>query len=362
MGSWALPGRATRAGWRSPTQQSRPPAAATNADAAYGLRHPLRRRHGRRGRRTSRYSAWSALETEPQPLRQLEHVVRGRLPTSTTEQGWLGRWINEYGSASDPLQAISIDSCALEVDPDVSQSGLRRLNLPVNSFKLSGANSSGSGTTEPGRNDRRARGRRRPGRATPTWIARARPTAWPAARPRRSTPTGRCRAAPRATPNAKALSVRPSRDRRLPTRSLRGARVITIHWSELDTHTNQLASRDARFRGTLRARSAPSEGPPEPRHRPSRLAAVAAGFSEFERAREGTPNAPTATARDTGTNHGAGGLMFALGRNIKGSCGFPEWPPYPSLGTCVPSGLRTTEPNAQGNLKVVATSGRSIRA
>ena len=86
-------------------------------------------------------------------------------------------------------------------------------------------------------------------------------------------------------PNANTLSVR-LRTAAYLLKSLPGTRIITIHWGGFDTHTNQITSQDIAVQGALaRARRLP-EGPPEPRHRPSRLAA---GVLGVRAPREGDP-------------------------------------------------------------------------
>src|SRR3954454_19209564 len=62
--------------------------------------------------------------------------------------GWLGRWIDEYGKPDNPLQAISIDSALSKSIRTSVNPGCAISSLPVNGFKLSGANSGGSGTTD----------------------------------------------------------------------------------------------------------------------------------------------------------------------------------------------------------------------
>ena len=85
-----------------------------------------------------------------------------------------------------------------------------------------------------------------------------------------------------------------------------GVKVITIDWGSLDTHGNQLASQDpqlvtlsralAAFRDDLVARGI--EG---------RVMTVV--FSEFGR---------RVASNNTGTDHGAGGLMMAMGSSVRG--------------------------------------------
>jgi uncharacterized protein (DUF1501 family) len=123
-----------------------------------------------------------------------------------------------------------------------------------------------------------------------------------------------------------------------------GTRVITIHWGGFDTHTGQLASQDkqmiefsralAAFRADLQARGI--------EQRVSTLV-----FSEFgRRVRE------NGTGTEAGTDHGIGGLMFAMGSGVRG--GFAaDWP------GCELSELQPMNSASQGNLQV-STDYRSV--
>ena len=74
-------------------------------------------------------------------------------------------------------------------------------------------------------------------------------------------------------------------------------------------------------------------------------------FSEFGRRVRETPDS-TAGAGDAGTDHGAGGLMLAMGTGVRG--GFAaDWP------GCRPQDLVPANNPAQGNLQV-PTDFRSV--
>ena len=74
-------------------------------------------------------------------------------------------------------------------------------------------------------------------------------------------------------------------------------------------------------------------------------------FSEFGRRVKETPNSAV-NVQDAGTDHGAGGLMLALGTQVKGGLA-SEWP------GCKPADLVPANNPGQGNLKV-PTDFRSV--
>ena len=123
-----------------------------------------------------------------------------------------------------------------------------------------------------------------------------------------------------------------------------GTRVITIHWGGFDTHTGQIASQD---RQLIEFSRALARVPRRPR--------AAAGSSSASR-RSSSPSSGAAckengTGTEAGTDHGAGGLMFAMGSAVRG--GFAaDWP------GCEVS-ERTPANENQGNLKV-PTDYRSV--
>ena len=130
-----------------------------------------------------------------------------------------------------------------------------------------------------------------------------------------------------------------------------GTQIITIHWGGFDTHTSQLVNQDKQFKELSRALAA-FQADLKTRLIDHRVATLV--FSEFGRRVKETPDS-SAGANDAGTDHGAGGLMFALGTPVKG--GFAaDWP------GCIPSKLVPPSPPNnihQGNLQV-PTDYRSV--
>ena len=130
------------------------------------LRHALRRRHGRRRAPISR-SSRRPTTTRPTARTSRAATTGSPVRSRSCRPGWLGRWLDAYGSTSNPLQAVSLDS-------NLSKQ-IRSSKAPV--CALEGLQ--GVGFSVPGRDRRRQqRGRqaRRPcrsARATTRSAARA---------------------------------------------------------------------------------------------------------------------------------------------------------------------------------------------
>ena len=226
-----------------------------------------------------------------------DYWFAGALQKMTT--GWLGRWLDLYGSPDNPLQAVSIDSSISKQirASRVPVSAVRSLNGVE--FRVDGVATSLVNTTE----------QMAPVAAVPAGtgndgLARSRETYGRTVQVSRSL---------RSLAGAPAAGGYPPSD--LSTRlqlaaillqANLGVKVITIDWGSLDTHGNQLASQDpqlttlsralAAFRDDLTARGI--EG---------RVMTVV--FSEFGR---------RVASNNTGTDHGAGGLMMAMGSSVRG--------------------------------------------
>jgi uncharacterized protein (DUF1501 family) len=250
--------------------------------------------------------------------------------------GWLGRWIDRNGNGTNPLQAISIDTALskairTQTNPVCAIASLPMAGFTHNSSNFGGANGLDLNATVRGLagtapdNAYLDRSRSTYGLAVTTWEQTR--TA--------GTPTG-------TGYPAGQLGTKLRTAAHLLAANL-GTRVITIHWGGFDTHTGQLASQDRQLIEFSRALSA------------FRADLVRLGieqrvatlvFSEFgRRVRE------NGSGTEAGTDHGAGGLMFAMGSAVRG--GFAsDWP------GCEIS-ERTPANENQGNLRV-PTDYRSV--
>jgi len=113
-----------------------------------------------------------------------------------------------------------------------------------------------------------------------------------------------------------------------------GTRIVTIHWGDFDTHGDQASRLDPQLSTLSRALGAFQA---DLTARGVEQKVVTLVFSEFGR---------RVSENDGGTDHGAGGLVMAMGSAVRGGLASP----FPG---CKPADL------ASGNLKV-ATDFRSV--
>ena len=257
-----------------------------------------------------------------------------------TKTGWLGRWIDRNGSPDNPLQAISIDTALSKAIRTDSKPVCAIPSLPMSGFTHSQSSFGGTNTNLNTQVRDLAALQAGAGNAD---LSRSRGTYGLAYNTYERVQTLTTTPTTVAYPNTSTLSARLKTAATLLAANL-GTRVITIHWGGFDTHTGQLASQDrqmaefsralAAFRADLQARGIEQ-----------RVATLA--FSEFgRRVRE------NGTGTEAGTDHGAGGLMFAMGSGVRG--GFAaDWP------GCEINELVPTNNPGQGNLKV-PTDYRSV--
>jgi uncharacterized protein (DUF1501 family) len=113
-----------------------------------------------------------------------------------------------------------------------------------------------------------------------------------------------------------------------------GTKIITIHWGGFDTHSDQLKNQDPQLRDFSKALAA-FRRDLATRGIEDKVCTLV--FSEFGR---------RVADNGSGTDHGAGGLMMAMGSGVRGGLA-SEWP-----------GCETNE-RLNGNLKV-PTDFRSV--
>lgn len=235
--------------------------------------------------------------------------------------GWLGRWLDQNGSATNPLQAVSIGS-------NVSKM-IRAAHAPVSSvpenlagfgFNVGGVPVNGNVeplATVPAGNASTSRSRTVYGQTVQ--IARDLGTI----------------VTPAVNTNYPANSSL-SRRLQLAATLLKanlGTRVVTIDWGSFDTHGGQVASQDPQLSvlaQALTAFNADLAGVEQQ--------VITVVFSEF--GRRAGENA------SFGTDHGAGGPLMVLGSNVRG-------------GLAGAPALMTPAALDRGNLKV-ETDFRSV--
>jgi uncharacterized protein (DUF1501 family) len=260
------------------------------------------------------------------------------LTSGIKSTGWLGRWIDRHGDPANPLQAISIDTALSKA--------IRTAHMPVcaipslsalgfgYSFNGAGYPTSSTAPNVPLNAELNAlaglvagpdnadlgRSRSTYGLAVETYAEAARGPAF---------------AGGAGYPAGQVLSQRLQLAAHL-FHNL-GTRIVTIHWGGFDTHSGQIAGQDAQLK-VFSAALAAFQADLVQRGIDGRVATLV--FSEFGR-RVGE-NA------SAGTDHGAGGLMLALGTGVKGGLA-AQWP------GCQPGQL------VGGNL-AVPTDFRSVYA
>src|SRR3954447_8323971 len=265
-----------------------------------------------------------------------------------TKTGWLGRYIDKNGNSDNPLQAISIDTALSKSIRTVTNPVCAISSLPMPGFKYSSSNYGGGSV------DLNTTVGSLAGVGTSagnTYLNRSRSTYGLTVTTQKNLGTLGVTVPPGVTyPTTGSLSPKLKTAAQLLGANL-GTRVITIHWGGFDTHTFQLKNQDAQLKEFSRALAAFQQDL-KAGGIDGRVSTLV--FSEFGRRVKETPDS-SAGANDAGTDHGAGGLMFALGTPVKG--GFAaDWP------GCIPSKLVPPSPPNnvnQGNLQV-PTDYRSV--
>jgi len=255
-------------------------------------------------------------------------------PGGVVSTGWLGRWVDRNGSQTNPLQAISIDtalskSIRTAVNPVCAIPSLSALGFTMNGSGY--ASPSGTASTVDVNAQMNSLAGVPVGDGN-TYLTRSRSTYGVAVEAyNKGKAIGAVPANPNY-PNNGTLSTRLKLAAHLFAANL-GTRIITIHWGSFDTHSDQLNGQDAQLKELSRALGA-FRADLAARGIEDKVSTLM--FSEFGR-RVGENGS-------AGTDHGAGGLMMAMGSGVRGGLA-SEWPGVTSL--------------TNGNLKV-STDFRSV--
>lgn len=233
--------------------------------------------------------------------------------------GWLGRYLDLYGSPDNPLQAVSLDS-------SISKQ-IRSARAPVSAvrslngvdFRVDGVSGNTVNTTE-----QMAPLSLVPAGAGNVELAKAREVFGRTVQVSRSLRTLAGAPVTGGYPQSN-LSQRLQLAATLLSANL-GTRVVTIDWGSFDTHGNQLGSQDPQL-ATLSRALAAFQADLAARGIEQRVMTVV--FSEFGR---------RVASNETGTDHGAGGLMMAMGSSVRGGMRGE----FPGLGVLDRGDLRVT--------------------
>ena len=272
------------------------------------------------GGATSDLAVWPAADYTPANRSHFDsrdYWFAGALQKMTT--GWLGRWLDLYGSTDNPLQAVSIDSTISKQirSARAPVSAVRSLNGVE--FRVDNVATTLVNTTE----------QMAPVAAVPVGkgndgLARSRETYGRTVQVSRSLRS--LAGAPVAAGYPQSdLSTRLQLAAILLSANL-GVKVITLDWGSFDTHGNQLASQDPQLTTLSRALAAFKDDLTA-RGIEGRVMTVV--FSEFGR---------RVASNNTGTDHGAGGLMMAMGSSVVGGMRGA----FPGLQTLYQGDLRVT--------------------
>jgi uncharacterized protein (DUF1501 family) len=246
-----------------------------------------------------------------------DYWFAGAVQKMTT--GWLGRWLDLYGSKDNPLQAISLDS-------SISKQ-IRTLRAPVSAVQsLNGVEFRVDGVAT---NLVDATAQMAPVAAVPAGagnldLAKSREVFGRTVQVSQSLKSLAGSAVGAGYP-ASSLSTRLQLAANLLAANL-GTKVITIDWGSFDTHGNQIQSQDPQI-STLSRALAAFKADLTARGIEGRVLTVV--FSEFGRRVE---------SNESGTDHGAGGLMMAMGSGVRGGMRGE----FPGLTVLDRGDLRTT--------------------
>ena len=248
-----------------------------------------------------------------------DYWFSGALDSLST--GWLGRWLDLYGSATNPLQGISIGYSLSKTLLSAQAPVCTISSLSEQGFALNAGGGAQGGSS----------------RAVNASTVLAQLAALPAATPSLTHTRSSYGLALGVQQQVNAIDTAtlgsgyPTNSDLAPQLQLAavllgagfGTRVITINWGGFDTHGDQISTQDPQlvelsrclgaFQADLTARGIDGQ-------------VATLMFSEF--GRRASDNA------SGGTDHGAGGLMMAMGTNVRGGYAAP----FPGLGTLDDSG------------------------
>jgi uncharacterized protein (DUF1501 family) len=241
-----------------------------------------------------------------------DYWFSGALAQLTT--GWLGRWLDIHGSQTNPLQAISLNS-------SISKA-IRTSQAPVCSIpSLTGLGfsfQSIGGYGSPGVNGNYVDANAQlqtlagvPAGVGNTHLARSRSTFDLTVDVYNSAHTLTPPAGGGLYPANSTLAAQLQLAATFLAANL-GTRIVTINWGGLDTHGNQLSVQDPQLSELSQCLGA-FQADLATRGIDDRVSTLA--FSEFGRR--------VAENASAGTDHGAGGLMMAAGRKVRGGWATP---------------------------------------
>jgi uncharacterized protein (DUF1501 family) len=210
--------------------------------------------------------------------------------------GWLGRWLDRYGSKDNPLQAVSIDTALSQSILTESAPVCAISNLTDTSFQLSGENAN---------RDIEKLASIRASRANVS-LTHARGIYGETVKVSKQVSHLNGQAGAPGYPTNSDLSSKLQLAATLLSAGL-GTRVVTIDWGSFDTHGDQITSQDPQLSQLSQALAA-FKADLISRGIEQRVLTLV--YSEFGR-RIGSNDS-------LGTDHGAGGLVMVSGSSVLG--------------------------------------------
>jgi uncharacterized protein (DUF1501 family) len=246
-----------------------------------------------------------------------DYWFAGELAHATT--GWLGRYLDAYGSATNPLQGISIGSSLSKALRTASAPVCTINSLSTVGFQLRpGYGSPGGDPNAVNPNTILGQLGSIPASRSNLQLAKTRQAYQLAINVYNQTHALGSPTLGTGYPTSGSLSPQLQLAAFLLGANL-GTRVITIHWGSFDTHGNQLSQQDPQLVELSRALSA-FQADLKSRGIDNRVSVLM--FSEFGRR--------VAENGSGGTDHGAGGLMMLAGSGVNGGLA-GQWPTLTSL-------------------------------
>lgn len=311
VGSQVVPGSGGELAFANPVVSSA--GGGDNGDATHGFDVMYGTGNGGPGSDLAVLPAVDYLPPNLSHFTSQDYWFAGELSMATT--GWLGRYLDTYGSSSNPLQGISIGTSLSKA--------LRTASAPVctisslQSTGFSVTNGYGSPGGDPSAVDPNGVISGLAGLAASGPSLQNARRNYGLATTVHSDTTGLVPVYGSGYPSTGSLSPQLKLAAFLLGANL-GTRVITIHWGSFDTHGHEISQQDPQLIELSRALSA-FLADLKTRGIDNRVSVLV--FSEFGRR--------VAENGSQGTDHGAGGLMLLAGSPVKG--GFAS--PFPGLST-----------------------------
>ncbi|MCW3013971.1 MAG: hypothetical protein JWO02_1063 [Solirubrobacterales bacterium] len=335
VGSQDIPGAGGALAWANPVVSSG--GGGDNGSPTYGLDQL----YGDGTAANSRLAFLPAVDYTPSNFSHFDSAdywFAGGLTAMTT--GWLGRWIDQNGSATNPLQAISVDTALSKairtsVNPVCAIPSTSALGFSMNAVGGYGMPPYPPGPSAADINAQMAALGALQAGASNAYLRRSRATYGLATDVAAAGPTINSQTAPTVTYPFGDLGDKLKLTAQLLAANL-GTRIVTVHWGGFDTHGGQVTTQDPQLK-TLSVALGAFQADLAARGLDQNVSTLV--FSEFGRRVQENASG--------GTDHGAGGLMMLAGSRVRGGWA-GEFP------GCKPADLDPT-----GNLKVT-TDFRSV--